>query len=89
MRRRRKSQRTTSTLRVELIEGGVPIAIVERYAQLKPLAIVADTSGRFHTLWPVRGCPGTVPESLAPDGWPPLAGLLRDAVPELLKGAGT
>lgn len=82
------TRRGNATVRVELIEGRVPIAIVERYANLKPFAVVADASGRFHTLWSVRGCPGTVPESLAPDGWPPLAELLRGKVPELLGRTG-
>lgn len=77
--------RAKVSLRVELIAGHCPIAIVEGYAHLKPLSVVADDRGRFHTLGSIRGCPGTVPESLAPDGWPPLARLLRDTVPELLK----
>lgn len=78
------TRRSEATLSVEVIDGPFPIAIVEGYAHLKPFAVVADSRRRFHTLWSVRGCPGTVPEGLAPDGWPPLARLLRDTVPELL-----
>lgn len=80
------TRRADAAMSVEVIGGRFPIAIIERYAHLKPFAVVADGRGRFHTLWSVRGCPGTVPESLAPHGWPPLARLLRDFVPELLEG---
>ncbi|NNG04749.1 MAG: hypothetical protein HKM95_11700 [Inquilinus sp.] len=80
------TRRSAVRMDVEVLGGGVPVLLVERYADLRPFALVADEGGGLHTLWPVRGCPASVPDSFAPDGWPALAALIRRAVPELTTG---